>query len=178
MRERSSSARRHEPRHRGYPCVGMILSLTSVLPQSCLSLALLWSIVLDGGWVREGQSKGSPRGSSRVHTVGFRLVCCFGVLFWCVVLVCCFGVLFWCVVLVCCDMYAWGMEHWCPGMKKGFLAATYSPTDTLCSTIGVGRLNCRVRHGTGCDPSPMTTRNPIQLPYAPQQQNSEKSEER
>ena len=39
------------------------------------------------------------------------------------------------------------------------LAATYSPTNTLRSTIGAGGLNCRVRHVTGCIPSAMTTRN-------------------
>ena len=39
------------------------------------------------------------------------------------------------------------------------LAATYSPTNTLRSTIGEGGLNCRVRHGTGCVPSSMTTKN-------------------
>ena len=38
---------------------------------------------------------------------------------------------------------------------------TYSPTDSLRSTIGAGGLNCRVRHGTGCDPSAKTTGNPI-----------------
>lgn len=39
-----------------------------------------------------------------------------------------------------------------------YLAATYSPTSTPCSTIGAGGLNCRVRHVTGCDPSALTTR--------------------
>ena len=38
-------------------------------------------------------------------------------------------------------------------------AATYSPTNTLRSTIGEGGLNCRVRHGTGCVPSSITTEN-------------------
>ena len=38
-------------------------------------------------------------------------------------------------------------------------AATYSPTNTLRSTIGEGGLNCRVRHGTGCVPSSITTKN-------------------
>ena len=38
-------------------------------------------------------------------------------------------------------------------------AVSYSPTDTLRSTIGDGGLNCRVRHGTGCVPSSVTTRN-------------------
>ena len=42
---------------------------------------------------------------------------------------------------------------------KLILAATYSPTNTLRSTIGEGGLNCRVRHGTGCVPSSVTTRN-------------------
>jgi hypothetical protein len=36
-------------------------------------------------------------------------------------------------------------------------AATYSPTNTLRSTIGAGGLNCRVRHGSGCTPSAITT---------------------
>ena len=45
-------------------------------------------------------------------------------------------------------------------------AATYSPTNTLRSTIGEGGLNCRVRHGTGCVPSSVTTRNL----YCPQNQ--------
>ena len=36
---------------------------------------------------------------------------------------------------------------------------TYSPTNTLRSTIGEGGLNCRVRHGTGCVPSSVTTEN-------------------
>ena len=40
-----------------------------------------------------------------------------------------------------------------------FSAATYSPTGTPRSTIGAGGLNCRVRHGTGCVPSAMTTEN-------------------
>ena len=39
------------------------------------------------------------------------------------------------------------------------LAATYSPTDTLCRTIGDGALNFQVRHGTGCVHPSMTTRN-------------------
>ena len=39
------------------------------------------------------------------------------------------------------------------------LAAAYSPTDTLCSTIGDGALNFRVRHGTGCVHPSITTRN-------------------
>ena len=42
---------------------------------------------------------------------------------------------------------------------KLILAATYSPTDTLRSTIGDGVLNCRVRHGTGWIHSSITTRN-------------------
>ena len=40
-----------------------------------------------------------------------------------------------------------------------FSAATYSPTGTPRSTIGAGGLNFRVRHGTGCVPSAMTTEN-------------------
>ena len=48
-------------------------------------------------------------------------------------------------------------------MQRLFLilipATTYSPTNTLRSTIGDGGLNCRVRHGTGCVPSSVTTRN-------------------
>src|SRR6056297_3445777 len=42
--------------------------------------------------------------------------------------------------------------------NKRHLAATYSPTDTLRSTIGAGGLNYRVRHGAGCTPSAITTR--------------------
>ena len=42
--------------------------------------------------------------------------------------------------------------------EKRHLAATYSPTDTLRSTIGAGGLNYRVRHGAGCTPSAITTR--------------------
>ena len=51
----------------------------------------------------------------------------------------------------------------CNPIKKGLPAASYSPTDSLRSTIGAGGLNCRVRHGTGCDPSAMTTGNPIHV---------------
>ena len=40
-------------------------------------------------------------------------------------------------------------------------ATTYSPTNTLRSTIGDGGLNCRVRHGTGCVPSSIITGNRI-----------------
>ena len=43
--------------------------------------------------------------------------------------------------------------------RKEFSAATYSPTGTPRSTIGAGGLNFRVRHGTGCVPSAMTTEN-------------------
>ena len=49
--------------------------------------------------------------------------------------------------------FAWGF------LFKLILATSYSPTDTLRSTIGEGGLNCRVRHGTGCVPSSVTTRN-------------------
>ena len=38
-------------------------------------------------------------------------------------------------------------------------ATTYSPTDTLRSTIGDERLNCQVRHGTGWDPLSIITGN-------------------
>ena len=38
------------------------------------------------------------------------------------------------------------------------LAAAYFPTDDLCSIIGDGGLNCRVRNGNGCTPSSMATR--------------------
>ncbi len=44
-------------------------------------------------------------------------------------------------------------------LLKLISAATYSPTNTLRSTIGEGGLNCRVRHGTGCVPSSVTTEN-------------------
>ena len=36
-------------------------------------------------------------------------------------------------------------------------ATTYSPTNTLRSTIGDERLNCQVRHGTGWDPLSIIT---------------------
>ncbi len=48
--------------------------------------------------------------------------------------------------------------------QTGFPAATCSPTDSLRSTIGDGGLDCRVRHGTGYDPSSAATENPFHLP--------------
>ena len=36
------------------------------------------------------------------------------------------------------------------GLLKGTLAATYSPTQQMCSTIGAKELNFRVRDGIGC----------------------------
>ena len=48
----------------------------------------------------------------------------------------------------------------CNPIKKGLPAASYSPTDSLRSTIGAGGLNCRVRHGTGWNTSAITTENP------------------
>jgi hypothetical protein len=38
-------------------------------------------------------------------------------------------------------------------------AATYSPTEEVCSTIGAGGLNYRVRDGNGCGPSAIATGN-------------------
>ena len=36
-------------------------------------------------------------------------------------------------------------------------AASYSPTEDPCSTIGAGGLNFRVRDGIGCTPTAMAT---------------------
>ena len=43
------------------------------------------------------------------------------------------------------------------GLSKRIPAATYSPTQKLCSTIGSGGLNFRVRDGNGWNPSDVAT---------------------
>ena len=62
--------------------------------------------------------------------------------------------------------------------QTGFPAATCSPTDSLRSTIGDGGLDCRVRHGTGYDPSSAATENPIHLPALLSKRIRRKTEQR
>ena len=91
----------------------------------------------------------------------------YGLFLWSVSMVCFYGLLLWSVSMVCFyGLFLWSVSMVCfypEQIKKGLPAASYSPTDSLRSTIGAGGLNCRVRHGTGCDPSAVTTGNPIHV---------------
>ena len=54
----------------------------------------------------------------------------------------------------------WGALGGVPGPLRGWCVVRRSPTlphAPACSTIGAGRLNFRVRYGTGCFPSAMAT---------------------